>query len=194
MKKISIVLIALVAIGVVSAGLVGYISNKVEADIEVTSPMLTGISLGYESWAGESYPADEHDLVDWETTGITFPISVYGGETLTLYIMSANIANVEIEGFEEAIVTNGAGVTCEDFESVVVRVDSIYGDLGYGTPQDVIDLGACFVIDEYSVKIGSPSNSLWGVGETDVSEITVTFKTNAEGTYKFTYRVIPAID
>ncbi len=194
MKKIGLVLLGLLVIGMASAALVNYLSNTATVDIEVASPMETGISLGEDGngyWGGAHFPTLDWNY-EWETELPT--LNIFGGETLTLYIMSANMADVEIEGFEEAIVTNDAGVTCEDFESIIVRVDSIYGDLGYGTPQDVINLGACFVIDANSVKIGSTGNSLWGVGETDVSEIVVTFKTNAEGTYTFTYQVIPAVD
>lgn len=193
-----IVVLGLLVVGV-GAVLVNHLSDKVTADIVVTSPMETGISLGEgKDWDGESYPAELHDLEDWtiDDTPLEIPV-MYGGETMTLYIMSANLADAEISGFEEAIVSNIEGVTCADFESIIVRVDSIYGDLGYGTPQDVIDLGACFEfetgVDAY-VKIGSPGNSLWGVGETDVSEIVVTFQPNAEGTYTFTYQVIPAVE
>ncbi len=191
-KKYVMPLVVVFGMLFVSAALVGYLSNTVIADITVESPMVTGISLGHETWEGDAYPEGEHDLNDWETE-TPLPISVYGGESVTLYTMSENLANVETTGFEEAIVTNVDGVTCEDFESIIVRVDSIHGDLGYGTPQDVIALGACFVIDDYSIKLGSPGNSLWGVGETDVSEIVTTFKTDALGTYTFTYRVIPAV-
>lgn len=190
-KYILPVILSLLVIGMGAAALVGYISNKVEADITVSSPMLTGISLGDESWAGASYPETTHDLADWELTGTPLLISVYGGETLILYTMSQNLADAEIAGFEEAIVTNLDGVTCEDFASVKVKVDSIYGNLGYGTEQELIGTGGCQVIDDYHIQFGSPDNSLWGIGETDVSKITVTFKTDAEGTYTFTYEVIP---
>lgn len=187
-KVLMFSMLGLFAIALVSAGLVTYLSNTVQADIEVESPMITGISLSGGNWGGEHFPTSDWDY-DWETE-TPLPISVYGGETVTLYTMSENLANVDITGFEEAIVTNLAGVTCEDFESVVVRVDSIYGGLGYGTPQELIGTGGCQVIDDYHVQFGSSSPSLWSA-EADVSEIVVQFKTNTDGTYTFTYRVIP---
>lgn len=196
--KIIAILIALVVlVGIGSAALVGYLSNTVEADITVESPMIVGISLGDGTWGEASYPEGSHNLADWEMTEIPLIIldseenPVNGGETITLYTLSENLANVEITGFEEAIVTNTLGVTCNDFESVIVRVDSIYGDSGYGTPQQLITDG-CQEIKWNTIQFGSPDDSTWGAGEADVSEIVVTFRTDAKGTYIFTYRVIPS--
>ena len=190
-NKIIMVLAVLVAGSMIASGaLVNYLSNKVEAELEVISPMVTGISLGKDNWAGEHFPTADWDY-EWEDT-ITIS-DIHGGETVTLYTMSKNLANADITGFEEAIVTNPLGVTCDDFVSVIVRVDSIYGNLGYGTPQELIGTGGCQEITWNTVQFGSPGNSLWGMGETDVTEIVVTFKTNAFGTYTFTYQVVPAI-
>ena len=191
-KFLTLGLVGLFTLVLVSAMLVDYLSNTVQADIEVTSPMVAGISLEPEgsNWGGTDFPTADWDYV-WETEPLAH--NIYGGETVTLYTMSENLANVDITGFEEAIVTNWGGVTCDDFESVMVRVDSIYGDLGYGTPQQLINTGGCQVIDNYHVQFGSPDSSLWSA-EADVSEIVVTFKTNAEGTYTFTYRIIPVTE
>ena len=68
----------------------------------------------------------------------------------------------------------------------------VYGDSGYGTPQQLITDG-CQEIKWNTIQFGSLDDSTWGSGEADVSEIVVTFKTNALGTYTFTYRVIPAV-
>ena len=193
--KIIVVLAVLVAGSMIASGaLVGYLSNKVEAEINVSSPMVTSISEGKESWGGSHFPDGQENSEVWENT-ITIS-GIHGGETVTLYTMSANVADADITGFENAIVTNWAGVTSADFVSVVVRVDSIYGDDGYGTAHDLIALGAGVGYDEidgYHIRFGTAGNSLWGIGETDVTEIVVTFKTNAYGTYTFTYQVVPAI-
>lgn len=191
-KEVSVFVVVLLAVGLVGAALVPYLSGLVIGDIEVSSPMVTGISLGDVDWGEDAYPQGSHNLADWELTEAPLQISVHGGETVTLYTMSANEADVLITGFEKAIVTN-TGITCDDFESVIVRVDSIYGDLGYGTPQELIGTGGCQVIDNDNIRFGSPANSIWDVGETDVSEIVVIFKTNALGTYTFNYQVIPEI-
>lgn len=192
--------LSILAIVLVSAALVGYLSDEVTADIELTSPMVVGISDGLngeENWGGKEFPDADWNY-DWE--GIPFTIldsegnPVNGGETVTLYTLSENIANVEITGFEEAIVTN-PGITCDDFESVKVYVDSIYGDLGYGSENNALDI--C-VQDGYnrvkfdSQQYGEAGLSTWGAGEADVSKMVVTFKSNALGTYTFSYKVIPA--
>ena len=193
-KGIPVFAIVILGLALVSAALVPYLSGLVIGNIEVASPMVAGISLGEgKNWGGESYPEGQHNLNDWETTEAPLQISIHGGETITLYTMSANMADVLITGFEEANVTNPLGVTCADFESVVVRVDSIYGNIGYGTPQQLIGTIGCKVIDDNTIQFGSPGISTWNVTETDVSEIVVTFKTNAIGNYTFTYRVIPAV-
>ena len=214
----SIPLLAIVALvmtaGTAGAVLVDYLSNTVTADITVSSPMVVGISEGKPSWATtqcwrpayngnpgamvDSFPeSDLSNIHDWDEADWieTITISdIRGGETVTIYTMSANEANAEIIGFEEAIVRNWAGVTSADFVSVVVRTDSIYGDLGYGTEHELIALGAGVgygQIDACHIRFGSPGNSTWGAGETDVTEIKVTFKANASGTYAFAYRVVP---
>jgi len=190
---VAIVLACMLTVGA-SAVLVNYLSNTVTADFEVTSPMLVGVSLGLEGWEGGSYPEGDHLLSDWTTTGtLTIP-DILGGETITIYMMSENLADAEIKGFEEAIVTNTAGVTGADFVSVVVSVDSIYGDLGYGTPQDLIVLGVdigWFQDGSNSILFGTAGVSTWGEGETDVTKIVVTFNPAASGTYTFSYRIVP---
>lgn len=189
-KKLLItLLVGVMSLVLVNAALVGYLSNKVTAEIEVESPMIMSISEGKESWGVDEFPEGQASSSEWKED-ITIS-DIHGGETITLYTLSENLAKVNITGFENAIVTNPLGVTCDDFESVVVRVDSIYGDLGYGKPQELIS-GGCNVIDGYHVWFGSGENSLWGPGEADVSEIVVTFKTDAVGTYTFTSQVIPA--
>lgn len=195
----SIPLLAIIAIvmtaGIVGAALVDYLSNTVGTNFAVISPMLVGVSLGVDDdWAGASYPEGTHTLTDWTTSGtLTLP-DVYGGGTMTVYLMSENLANGVIEGFEEAILTNTAGVTGEDFVSIVVSVDSIYGDLGYGTEVDIIDLGlgtGYFEVDGNTVRFGTAGISTWGEGETDVTKIVVTFEEAASGTYTLSYRVVP---
>ena len=190
-SKIIAVLAVLIAGSMIASGvLLPYLSNEVTAEITVSSPMVASISEGKESWGGDSFLEGQACSSEWATT-ITIS-DIHGGETITIYTMSANIAEAEITGFEKARVTNWAGVTSDDFESVVVRTDSIYRDLGYGTAHELIPDG-CHQIDACHVWFGSPENSLWGIGETDVTEIVVTFEEAASGTYLFTFQVVPAI-
>jgi len=196
-KKLLItLLVGVMSLVLVNAVLVTYLSNSVKAEVEVKSPMVVGISVGDETWEGDAYPQDAHNLGDWTTTGtLKLPIMYTGQDkTFTLYTMSENVAGVEITGYEEAIVTNPLGVTCADFDSVIVRVDSIYGPLGYGDENDALLI--CVQDGPYRVKfdsegIGEDALSTWGAGETDVSKMIVTFN-DVIGTYTFTYRVIPA--
>ena len=210
-KKLLItLLVGVMSLVLINAALVSYLSNSVKADVEVLSPMVVGISEGEDHWAttecmradtGEeilSFPECESEGIhswsesDWTKTGTLTLDPMYTGQdkTFTLYTMSENIADAHILGFEEAIVTNWDGVTCADFESVKIRTDSIYGDLGYGTEHELIP-GGCKEIDEYHVQFGG-GNSDWNVGETDVAKMVVTFN-DVIGTYTFSYRVIPAI-
>ena len=199
---IAIVLAGMLTIGA-SAYLATYLSNTVTAEVTVTSPMRVGVSLGGLEWGGDSYPQDDHDLADWTTGTLTLDIpDVSGGETLTLYLMSENLADAEITGFEEVIVSNPEGITCADFTSVKVWVDSIYGDLGYGSENDALLICVQNDDDLNSVKFDSTiiddletpeieGLSTWGAGETDVTKIEVTFNTAAAGTYTITYQIVP---
>lgn len=212
-NKIIAVLAVLVAGSMVASGfLVDYLSDKVEAEVEVISPMKVGISLGRDSWATtECWRADPGEWVlsfpeglgrwgpvhdwgeeDWTTTGTLEIPDVHGGGTVTIYLMSENLANAEIIGFEEVIVYNSGGVTSADFESVKVRTDSIYGDHGYGTEHELIALDECHQIDDWRVLFGS-GDSTWGAGETDVTKIVVTFEEAAFGTYTITYQIVPEV-
>ena len=213
----SIPILAIIAVvmtaGIGGAYLVDYLSNTVTATITVQSPMLVGVSLGRDSWATtqcwrpaydgnpgamvDSFPESDisniHDWAwsDWEMTEASLSIPVTrGGETVTLYIMSRNLADAEITGLEEAIVYNSEKVTSDDFKSVTVRTDSIYGDLGYGTEHELIP-GGIIQLTPCKVQFGTDGSSTWGAGEMDVTKIVVTFKPEAFGTYTFTYRVVP---
>ncbi|XOB40880.1 MAG: hypothetical protein ACKKMW_02325 [Candidatus Nealsonbacteria bacterium] len=143
----------------------------------------------------DCYPAKSHSESDWTNTGTLVIPDIYGGEPLTLYIMSANLANATTTGYEEIIITNPLGVTCADFESITSRYDSIYGSLGYGeesvwTPGD----GGCTQGEDVNtIQFGS-TESTWGAGETDVSKMVVTFKSNALGTYTVKTRVVPVVE
>lgn len=219
-KIISLVLLSLLVVGV-SAVLVDYLSNKVTADIEVESPMVAGISEGKVSWlTSQCWRADQGQMVDcfpegvdekgvsvtdwdeddWERTETSIILldsegnPVNGGESVTLYTMSQNIANVETKGHEEIRMANPDGVTCLDFD-ISCRFDSIYGDNGYGTLYtDCASEPECHNIDPNLVEIWSDDDSsTWGAGEADVAQYKITFNPAASGTYTFSYRITPAV-
>jgi len=212
----SIPILAIVAIvmtaGMGGAVLVDYLSNKVTADITVVSPMVVGVSLGRDSWAttecwrsdpgewvlsfpegyGRDGPISDWSPSDWEMseTSLSIP-DVNGGETVTIYTMSANLADAEITAHEEIIISNPSGITGDDFVSITARFDSIYGDLGYGGTNE--ELSGWYAITPYKIELWPTTDtSTWGAGETDVAMWNITFKPEAFGTYTISYRVVPA--
>jgi len=197
---LAIVMVSLLAIGA-SAVLVDYLSDTISATVvTVESPMLVGISLG--GWEEttvlhptfgivDCYP-DEHNLEYWTTTGtLTIP-GIVGGDSITLYTLSENLADVEITAHEEIIISNPDGLTPDDFVTIESRFDSIYGDLGYGGWGDPeVPGGDCYNVDDYRIELWSHEDtSTWGAGEADVAEWVITFKLGASGTYTFSYRIV----
>jgi len=64
--------------------------------------MIVGISSGKNSWAEDRYPEGSHNLDNWTTEGTPLSIlDIKGGETVTLYTMSANVSKVLITGYEK---------------------------------------------------------------------------------------------
>lgn len=133
---------------------------------------------------------------DWTRIGTLEIDPMYTGQdkTFTLYLMSTNVApDTKITGHEEIIVYNPLGITCEDFEDIKVRTDSIYGELGYGKeyPRPDNPNVFCHTIDNKHIEILSDTDtSTWGTGETDVAQWVITFN-DVVGTYTFSYRVVP---
>jgi hypothetical protein len=139
------------------------LSDTVQADVPVESPMVVGISAGRESWATAQCfragsnnadppvpygmidcfpegayengdPIHDWNASDWAETSITLPVMYTGQDkTFTLYLMSENVADVKVKGHEEIRVA-AEGITCEDFKPMLCRFDgNIYDDGGYGT-------------------------------------------------------------
>ena len=169
--KIIAVLIALVVLaGVASAGLVGYLSNTVKTDVTVSSPMEQWNSYNGETWIKDdlSFPGEK------------------GGQSITFYVKTENLANVAITGIGENIVTNWAGVTCNDF-TVQARTDSGLGYSDWYTPTCSQGIDNWYIVFAYGP---SPSTE-WQVEQVDVTEIVVTFEGDADGTYIFTSQILP---
>ena len=163
-KEISVFVIALFAIVLVSAALVTYLSNAVSTEVTVESPM--------EQWIS-TYKGG------WGKGPISF--NIHGGETLVFYVKTKNNADTAIIGNGKNIVTALEGLTCADFESVSVKTNGV----GPWTPN-------CVVKNSGKVEFEyGPDPITWLAKQVDINEITVTFKTNAVGTYTFTSQVIP---
>ena len=169
-KSVSIMAIMLIAFaGLGSTALVGYISNTVQVNVEVTSPIEQSISL---------------DGINFQIEPITFTPTT-GGGTITFYTKTENVADVPITGFVKNILAN-TGITCDDFKSVLATTN---GD----GPYDLIDLGLCSPDETDTVifSYGRPDVLTWAVGQVDITTIVVTFKLDALGTYNFTSQAVP---
>ena len=174
-KSIPILVLVLLGVGMVSGALVGYLSNQVEADITVESPMEQEISKTNGAYG--SIP-------------ITFP-GVHGGESVTLWTRTTNLADAPITGNVNNIVTNPSGVTCADFEKVEVRTyDGSAWDPTAGYYDLIPELCTDTSWNTVTFSYG-PEPITWPVGQVGTSEIIVTFKTDAMGTYTFTSQVVP---
>lgn len=180
-------LLGLFAVALVSAGLVNYLSNTVEADVSVESPIYQEINNGS----------------GWEDANIFFG-SIYGGETIEFSIRDTNLANVDITGIVENIVTNPTGVTCDDFVSVIVTTETKVDGSSQSVsgPHDLIlynsvePTGRFCESDDANTIVFSygPEPLTYVVGQEDTSEIAVTFKSNALGDYTFTSTIVPIAD
>ena len=176
-KVIPVFVLVLLGIGMVSAALVTYLSNQVEAKVTVESPIVQEIKK-----EGGNYGSD--------------PISFtsFGGESVKFFIKDTNLANVPTTGNVNNIITNPSGVTCADFVSVNVKTTGDGGTTwspatGY---HDLISLSLCTNTDSKTVTFSyGPVPMTLEVGQTDVSEIVATFKPAALGVYTFTSQVVP---
>jgi len=116
MKKIHIVLIALLTIGLVSAGLVSYLSNTAEANIQVDSPMsIQFAKIGaVDSNGGFNTIEDWADILNLDgTTGLS---------TSELGVKIVNNADITISDktLELKVTTNNpiTDVSCNDISSL----------------------------------------------------------------------------
>ena len=172
-KKLLItLLLGVMSLVLVNAALVGYLSNKVTAEVEVKSPIVQSIS-------------DSIDGLGEGLVTLSLPDMYTGGEkTFTFYVETKNIADVEITGNVENIVTNWKGITCEDFQSVVATTEP-------DVPYDLIALDLCEAIDDNHVKFSyGPVPIVWIADQVDITEIVVTFN-DVIGKYTFTSQVVP---
>jgi hypothetical protein len=173
-KKVSIfgkgipimLLIGLVLIGGASAALVAYLSNTVQADVTVSSPIELEIGTA------------------WNALGATpISFSIVGGESVEFYVSTHNLATLPITGTMYNVVSNPWGVSCSDFTSLTASV--LHPD---GTPWFPSGAIGCTAINAYSVRlISTPSEPwTWAAGHEDIADISATFATNALGTYTLT--------
>lgn len=181
-KKYLLPLFLICGIGLVLAGLVPYLSNTVNTEVTVSSPIEQLIDDG-SGWS--------------ETDTISF--NIFGGETIDFSVKDTNLANVVITGLTVNKITNPEGVNCSDFESVIIttttvingEVDSVSANhdlILYDSIDDRFcqENGANEIFFMYGENAPESNENTFEITQEDTSEISVTFKPNALGDYTFT--------
>ena len=175
-KSIPVFALILIGLGTIgTATLVGYLSNQISTSLSVNSPLELKMSL---------------DGLNWQTGWMSLG-SIYGGENVTFYVQTHNLANVSQTGVMWNIVNNPSGITCNDFVSLK----------GQPTEQDESstiypesDLVCVNITDDsYNVRIiTTPTEEwTWHAGHQDSAKVTIVFKDNAFGAYTLTTQVVP---
>ncbi len=168
-KKLMIFgIVGLFLMALVAAGLVGYLGDKVEVNMDVESPMVYTI---------DSTPGGSIEF-----------LNMHGGETVEFTITAENLANVPTLVEAENILSNPDGVTCEDIQSASVHAISNELPSGWETTLTLGKPGfECVVINNWNVKfLYGEAIDEYGVGRLDTMDVSVTFMPNALGTYTFT--------
>jgi len=159
-------LVGIFAIALVSAGLVGYLSNQAEVSVTVESPVLLEVREVGGAWIGSAGSA----------ATLSFG-SIYGGEEITFFIRDTNLANVPIVGYSTKLVTNVNGLTCDDFASVTANGNDL--------------LSSCVKIDSKTVDFSAYTSNGLDAGESTTNEIVMSFEQDALGEYIFTMQKVP---
>ncbi len=171
-KKLLItLLVGVMALALVNAVLVTYLSNRITAVQTIDSPMVLGISSTEDNWQGTL------ELDDMYTGG---------SNVVTFYTREQNIAPESVTGDIVNVITS-SGITCADFDSIMVSTKTDEGN--YGQPVDMLNV--CEQDGYNKVKFTYPNQPLiWDAGQVDINMITVTFN-DVVGTYTFTSQIIP---
>ena len=175
-KYIAFGFMAVLALTLVSAGLVNYLSNTEKIKMEIESPIAVD---GFE------------ELV----------LPLYGGEVQTITTGLENLANAQIKGRIEVKITN-TGITLGDFNTLTVSIDEYRPSWPTGEKHNIMtDLnmmiaGAGF-IDSIDTSVENEltfvtTERTFEIGETWDADIALGFKANAEGNYKVAVTVIPS--
>jgi len=164
-KKIILsIVVGLLIIGISSATLVTYLSNRAEATITITSPMSTRVSEDKSSWTN------------------SISLSGFGGETKTIYLKTENKANVTISGISNNKIS-GTGAGCSDFTSVKVTVQSNVAPIG---ETELMPANCINGTDEVELNFGADS---WSAYRKDNTTIKITFSPSTVGSYVFESQV-----
>ena len=177
--------IGILIIGGASAALVSYLSNSVEVDIEVSSPIsleMAEIEHGMTILSAIENVANEN--VDWqETVG---NLSTTGLSTMELGLKVENNADVDImnEYLEFELSNENNNATCDDLTSLTfIDVGCSEGTWCYQEQQELVGTVDCNEFNGsayYSIPI-----TLWESGLEYNYPVTLTFANVEPGMYGF---------
>jgi hypothetical protein len=109
----------------------------------------------------------------------------FSGDEINLYLEMTNNANTLVEGNLEMLVTNGLGITCEDFASLSVGT---VNEIGEESPQTI---PVCSDISETVVQLRVlPLPHTWEANSYSVLHLNIQLA-NTVGEYTFSSKVIP---
>lgn len=174
---ITILAISLMSVGGLAA-LVTYISNTVSASVTVESPLALSIAI---------------DTAGVPGTFGTEPLSlgnIKGGESVTFWVKTKNLADASISGTVYNVINNPSGISCADFASLAstdTGINPAFAEI------DTTGALACYQLDEFNVRLKTTPTEpwTWSAGHEDNGKFTVKFATNAVGTYTVTSYVQP---
>lgn len=179
-KSVPVFVLVLLGIGLVSAALVGYISNEVSGTFNVDHPLLLEISV-----------------TDWDWVSTPEPIAlgnIHGGEDTTFWLQVTNNADIDVDPVDLSVVLGSdygddLQATCEDFTWVKIRAyrmldsESIFTEQLPAIEGNLNSLG-CTVVDG---KITLLLDSQYIAGEIEKYEIELTAALDiAPSTYTMT--------
>ncbi len=166
-KNFSIGIIMVLALALGTAMLVPYLSNTSTHSVSVESP------ISISEFDGD--------------------ISAYGGETKSLEVMFENLADAEITGRVE-IVLSSYMISLDDFKSV----EADFSDYSEGTwaLEDIDLLSEGEIIESVVIEgnkiIITTYNQVWQPTRTWEADMDMTFEDNVVGNYNIAVKVIPS--
>jgi len=168
-KYIAYSFVALLAVTLVSAGLVNYLSNTQEIDMDIKSP------IAIDAFEGDVSPA-------------------YGGEVQTISTGLQNLADAQIKGKIQIVITNDE-ITLGDFNTLTASIEEFVDGTSVFTSGDVdltVEGGFVESIDEaVGLLTITTTERTFEIKETWDAEIALGFKSNAEGNYNVAVTIIP---
>jgi len=174
-KKLLLVLLPLLAVTLVSALVVNYLSNTATAVVEVKSPFEVGIAAG-----NQGTPS----MPSLQTVSLT---ALYGGDTIRVTAGFHYLGNEPTINVIQKYTINNTGISCNDFESI--KWTTCTGSCGSFGSEQTLDLATwCKDWGDYLI-ISYPNT--YDVGEYNVDNFALKLKPAALGTYSFSAQIVP---